>query len=159
MKKIITQLATGFLILFFTAGVAMAQGPSDGTIEQPFPGAQTGPDGTIEQPFPGAQTGPDGTIEQPTQPTSFGGLENPIAVDSIGGLVEKILDIVLIIGVPIVAFFIIYSGFLFVTARGNPEGLEKAKTTFIYTLIGAALLLGAWVLAQGIADTINSLKS
>ncbi len=92
-------------------------------------------------------------------PSETSGLQNPIKVNSIGGLVEELLNIVLIIGVPIVAFFIIYSGFLFVTALGNPEGLEKAKNTFIYTLIGGALLLGAWVLAQGIASTIDSLKS
>ena len=155
MKKIITQLATGFLILFFTAGIAFAQneggGSSTGLGEGGGSSTGLGEGG-------GSSTGL-GEGGGGTAPSNFQGLENPIAVDSIGGLVEKILDIVLIIGVPIVAFFIIYSGFLFVTARGNPEGLEKAKTTFIYTLIGAALLLGAWVLAQGIADTINSLKS
>jgi len=155
MKKIITQLATGFLILFFTAGVALAQneggGNSTGLGEGGGSSTGLGEGG-------GSSTGL-GEGGGSSSSTPFQGLENPIAVDSIGGLVEKILDIVLIIGVPIVAFFIIYSGFLFVTARGNPEGLEKAKTTFIYTLIGAALLLGAWVLAQGIADTINSLKS
>ena len=145
MKKIITKIATSFLILFFATGVAMAQsGPTTAG-----PGIQDEQDGNTAPP-PGSEL--EGG-------TPFTGLENPIpAVTSIGGLVEKILDIVLIIGVPIIAFFIIYSGFLFVVARGNPEGLEKAKTTFIYTLIGGALLLGAWVLAQGIADTINSLK-
>ena len=40
-------------------------------------------------------------------------LDNPINVGSIESFVEKILDIVITIGVPIVAIFIIYSGCAF----------------------------------------------
>lgn len=84
------------------------------------------------------------------------GLENPIpSITNIGGFVETLLNIVLTIGIPIVAFFIILAGFNFVTARGNPEKLKKAKDMLLYTLIGAALLLGAWVLAEAIQGTVN----
>ena len=86
-------------------------------------------------------------------------LVNPINVDNFGDLVAKILDIVLVVGVPIVAFFLIYSGFLFVIARGNQEGLETAKRNFLYTIIGAVLLLGAWVLANAISGTVDALKT
>ena len=84
--------------------------------------------------------------------------DNPIKANTIGEFVEKILEIVVTIGVPIVAIFIIYSGFLFVQARGNSEKLKEAKNTFLYTIIGAAILLGAWVLAQAIGGTIEQLR-
>lgn len=89
------------------------------------------------------------------QPT----IENPIKITTLDGFIKGLLDIVLTIGVPIVVFFIIYSGFLFVKARGNPGELTKAKETLTYTLIGAAILLGSWVLANAVAGTINQLRS
>lgn len=86
------------------------------------------------------------------------GLENPIPkITSISGFVAELLDIVLTVGTPIVAFFLILSGFMFVAARGNTEKLATAKKSLLYTIIGAALLLGAWVFAQAIAGTINEI--
>jgi hypothetical protein len=87
-------------------------------------------------------------------------IENPLSsdIDSIPKLIQAILDIVLTIGVPIVALAIVYSGFLFVKAQGNTEAISKAKKTLMYTLIGAALLLGSWVLANAIQGTVNELK-
>jgi hypothetical protein len=67
-------------------------------------------------------------------------------------------DIVLPIGAVVVVIFIIYSGFLFVTAQGNETKLEKAKTTFLWTVIGAAVLLGSWAIAQVIKTTIDQLR-
>ena len=94
--------------------------------------------------------------ETPTEDAAAVQLENPIpSITTIGGFVEILLNIVLTIGIPIVAFFIILSGFRFVTARGNPEALGEAKRMLLYSLIGGALLLGAWVLAEAIQNTVN----
>lgn len=87
-----------------------------------------------------------------------GGLPNPITASSFQDLIQKILRIVIDIGVPVATLFIIYSGFLFVKAQGNPEKLKEAKETFFWTIVGTAVLLGAWVLAQAIAGTINQLQ-
>jgi len=83
---------------------------------------------------------------------------NPIRVNSIQQLIKTLLEGVIKIGIPIVALAIIYSGFLFVAARGNPEEIKKAKTSLIYTLIGTAILLGSWAIAQLISDTVTSLS-
>ena len=56
------------------------------------------------------------------------------------------------------ALAIIYSGFLFVFARGNDEKLKTAKDALFYSIIGAAVLLGSWAIAEMIASTINTLK-
>ncbi|MFA5933927.1 MAG: hypothetical protein WC795_01735 [Candidatus Paceibacterota bacterium] len=85
-------------------------------------------------------------------------IENPIAAPSLSEFVKSVLDVVLTIGIPVVALFIIYSGFLFVKARGNEKELTTAKDTLMWTLVGAAILLGSWVLASAIGGTITELQ-
>ena len=85
-------------------------------------------------------------------------IENPIPnVTSVNGLIQKILEGVVKIGMPIIVLAIIYCGFLFVSAQGKPEDIKKAKDALLYTLIGAAILLGSWAIAQLIADTVKTL--
>ena len=73
--------------------------------------------------------------------------------------VNSILEVVMKIGIPVAAMFIIYSGFLFVKAQGNEAELTKAKSAFTYAVIGTAILLGSWLLATGIESTITSWES
>ena len=84
---------------------------------------------------------------------------NPIGPDNVMEFVQMILEVVMKIGIPVAALFIIYSGFLFVKAQGNEQELEKAKKAFTYAVIGTAILLGSWLLATGIESTINSLEA
>lgn len=89
------------------------------------------------------------------------GIVNPLnsEIDTIPKFIEAIIEIVLVIGVPIVVLAIIYVGFLFVKAQGKPEEITKAKKALLYTLIGAALLLGAFVIANAIGKTVDEIKS
>ena len=85
-------------------------------------------------------------------------LDNPITgINSIEDLIAEILKIVVTIATPIAILAMIYSGFLFVKARGKPEELESAKTTLKYTIIGIVVLLGASLLATVIKGTIQGL--
>ncbi|PIR68970.1 hypothetical protein COX93_03400 [Candidatus Nomurabacteria bacterium CG_4_10_14_0_2_um_filter_30_12] len=85
-------------------------------------------------------------------------IENPLgSTNTLIGLVKKILEGAVKIGMPVIVLAIIYSGFLFVAAQGNSEKLNEAKRSLIYTLIGAAILLGSWTIAQLIADTVKAL--
>ena len=85
-------------------------------------------------------------------------LDNPLkkgGIDDIPNLVKAILEIALKIGVPVIALAIIYTGYLFIAAQGNPEKLQKAKESFVYVFIGSMILLGAYVIAESIVNTIN----
>ncbi|MFA6251691.1 MAG: pilin [Candidatus Paceibacterota bacterium] len=88
-------------------------------------------------------------------------INNPLGpnITDIPSFIQALVEIVLIVGIPIVALAIIYTGFLFVTAQGNSEKITKAKKALLYTLIGAALLLGAFVIAQAIGKTVEEIKS
>ncbi len=93
----------------------------------------------------------------PAPADQSGKLVNPINSDSLNGLIKTLLEGLIKIGIPIIALAIVYSGFLFVAARGNSEKLGHAKDTLLYTIIGAAILLGSWAIAQLIGATVSSL--
>jgi hypothetical protein len=80
-------------------------------------------------------------------------LNNPASVPNFQGFIQAFLMAVVEISLPILTLFIVYSGFLFVTARGNSDQLKRAKENFLYVMVGAILILGAWVLATLIAST------
>lgn len=84
-------------------------------------------------------------------------LENPIKAKTFAILVKDLSGIVIKVGAPLVGIFIIYAGFLFVTAGGDEKKLETAKTTFYWTIIGAVVLLGSSVLASAIVDLVEKL--
>lgn len=89
------------------------------------------------------------------------GINNPLRDDlnDIPSFIIEIIKIVMTVGVPIVALAIIYSGFLFVKAQGNQKELETAKKAILYTLIGAVLLLGAFVISNAIKTTVDDIKT
>jgi len=119
-----------------------------------------GSDNTGTQPIAGS----DNTNNNLTGGNSINiqtGINNPLGdgnLETIPDFIEKIIDIVLVVGIPIVTLAIIYSGFLFVKASGDPEGLKKAKSALFTSLIGAVLLLGAFVLANAIKGTVDEIK-
>lgn len=86
-------------------------------------------------------------------------IENPLKFNSIQDVVLAATTAATTIGFYVALFFIIYSGFLFVKARGNETELKNAKKTLLYTLIGTAVLLGASVLANVIKGTLDQIKS
>lgn len=92
--------------------------------------------------------------------TSFK-IKNPFRVgDTLYDLVEAIVNkIILPIGGVLSVLAFIYSGFLYVMAQGNETKLKTAHTALLYTVIGTAILLGSWVLANLIRATVNQVIS
>ena len=91
--------------------------------------------------------------------TTFGSatIENPVGPRTdIMTLVGNLLKLIAELGAVVCVFFIIYSGFLFIKAQGEPAELSKAKSVFMWSVIGAAVLLGASVIAELITGTVQS---
>ena len=86
-----------------------------------------------------------------------GTLRNPLRFTTLTAFLEGVIDVLLIIAVPIVVFFIIYAGFLYVTAQGNEEKIRKATTAFTWAVVGGLLVLGARVLIEVIQGTVNAI--
>lgn len=85
---------------------------------------------------------------------------NPLkdGIDSLPGLLGLILDIMVQIGTTVIIIAIIYAGFLYTTARGSQSKLDKAHRVIQGVLIGSAIILGAFVIAQVIKETVDDLK-
>ncbi|MEZ4104489.1 MAG: pilin [Candidatus Paceibacterota bacterium] len=83
-------------------------------------------------------------------------LNNPLSVNSIEDLLEGILGIVVVIATPIVIFFIIYAGFLYVTAQGDETKLTTAKKALTYAIIGGVLILGAYAIGEIIKNLVSA---
>jgi|GEM_PF-1189050 len=86
-------------------------------------------------------------------------IENPISINSVPELVEKVFEFLIKIGIPLLVVMIVYSGWLYLFARGNPGEIKKAHDMFLYTLIGGAILLSAWAIAQLIHSTLIDLTA
>ena len=87
------------------------------------------------------------------------GLKNPLnsSFSSVPAFIAGALKALALIALPIITLFLVISGFLFVTAQGNQEKLATAKKNFFYVVIGALLILGAWIIATLIAGTVNQI--
>ena len=76
-------------------------------------------------------------------------------MSSMRELFLTLLDIIMVVAVPIILFFIILAGFLYVTAGGNPAQLEKATKALLYAILGGVIIIGARVLFTVVENTIN----
>ena len=85
-------------------------------------------------------------------------LPNPIRAANFQDLANEVLGIVSKVGAVVAVFFIIYAGFLFVTAGGNETKQGEARKALLYAVIGTAILIGAQALSTIICSTIESLK-
>lgn len=86
-------------------------------------------------------------------------LKNPLAagLDTIPKIFKAFYNgLVVPIAVMIIAMFIMYSGFLFVTARksGSTDGIANAKRVFKWTIVGSLMLLGGLVIANALQGTL-----
>lgn len=84
-------------------------------------------------------------------------LQNPLQFNDIAGFIAGALKALVMVALPIISLFIVYAGFLFVAAQGNTEKLAAARNNFFYVVIGAILILGAWVIATLIGGTVTQL--
>ncbi|MFA6586163.1 MAG: pilin [Candidatus Paceibacterota bacterium] len=83
---------------------------------------------------------------------------NPLKnTDTLNGLIKTLLEGAVKIGMPVIVLAIVYCGFLLVQAQGKSEKIEEAKKALLYTLVGAAILLGSWAIAQLITNTVQAL--
>jgi len=73
-------------------------------------------------------------------------LRNPLAFNNITDLLIAILNVVLIVAMPIIVLYLIYAGFLYVTAQGKPEKIQEATRALLYGVIGGVVIVGAFAI-------------
>lgn len=85
-------------------------------------------------------------------------LTNPIRAENLIELLNLVVDAAMLVLVPLIVLAIIYTGFLFIKARGEPGAITKAKEMFFYVIIGAAIILASKLIITFVSSTIGSLK-
>jgi uncharacterized membrane protein len=86
-------------------------------------------------------------------------LKNPITAPTFEGFLTSLVAGVQIILVPFIVVFIIYAGFIYVTARGNPEAITRANKALLYAIIGGVIVAGAQAIIAIVGDTASSFKN
>jgi hypothetical protein len=86
-------------------------------------------------------------------------LESPLDsnISTIPQFIEGFLRAIVIIALPLITIFIVYAGFKYIAARGNSGKISEAHENFKWVVIGAILILSAWILATLIGGTVSQL--
>ena len=97
-------------------------------------------------------------IDEPGSGVTGVALQNPLRVSSLEDLLVALLNIVVVIATPIIIFFIIYSGFMYVTAQGDSGKLTTAKDSLMYAIIGGVIIIGAVAIGEIIGNLVKSFQ-
>lgn len=69
-------------------------------------------------------------------------------VTQIQTFIQSVIQILVTLAGLVSAGFFVWGGFGYITSSGNPEALDKSKKTILYSAIGLAVVLGAFVLSN-----------
>ncbi len=77
-------------------------------------------------------------------------LPNPLRINSLEALLDKVVTGLIYLAVPVVTLMILIGAFQMLFSGGDSSKFEKGKQTIYYALIGLVVVL----LARGLADII-----
>jgi hypothetical protein len=83
-------------------------------------------------------------------------LPNFIGVTSISELILKIVRFLMALAIPFAIFMLVWAGFLFATAQGSEEKINKAKRNLIWTVVGIAVILASEVIVDYISEILGA---
>lgn len=81
---------------------------------------------------------------------------NPLSFTSITDMIVAIVNVVIVMSTPIIVFFLIYAGFMYVTARGNPEKLQQASKALLYGIIGGVIILASVAIMTIVKNLVSA---
>lgn len=77
-------------------------------------------------------------------------------VGQVEGFIRNIIQVVAgLAGLVATGFFVI-GGFGYITSSGNPENLDKSKRTLLYSSVGLAITIGAFVLSNIVTEIASN---
>jgi len=129
------------LPLLFTMAADSTGGAGSGGTGDTSSGAGSGGTGTGDDSGSGAGSG--GTTVW---------ILNPLKIDTVQGLIDLVLNWLLMIAIPLSTIVILYGAMLFMIYGSVPAKRKKARDVILYAVIGIVILL----LAKGISYSIMS---
>lgn len=69
------------------------------------------------------------------------------SVDQIVSFIQSIVQVLITLAGTVAVGFFVWGGFGYITSTGHPENLDRSKKTILYSAVGLAVVLGAFVLS------------
>ncbi len=73
-------------------------------------------------------------------------------ISRVQNFAQGIIQVLVTLAGLLAAGFFVMGGIGYITSSGNPENLDKSKRTIIYSSIGLAVAIGAFVLSNIVSD-------
>lgn len=85
----------------------------------------------------------------------IGGIAGSQTLTGPGGLIYRIISLLLFVAGGLAVLFVIIGGYQYITAAGNEEQSEKGKKTLVNAIIGVVVIVLAWVIINVVVNTIS----
>jgi multisubunit Na+/H+ antiporter MnhC subunit len=73
-------------------------------------------------------------------------------VIKVQNFIQNVIQVLVTLAGFLAAGFLVMGGIGYITSSGNPEHLERSKRTIIYSCLGLAITLGAFVVSRAVTD-------
>jgi len=77
-------------------------------------------------------------------------------LSKVQNFIQNIIQVLVTLAGLLAAGFFVMGGIGYITSSGNPEHLEKSKRTIIFSALGLAIAIGAFVLSNIIAEIAST---
>lgn len=77
-------------------------------------------------------------------------------VSKVQNFIQNVIQIFVTLAGAVAAGFFVWGGFRYITSSGNPEALDGAKKTIMYSAVGLAVVLGAFVISNIVSQVAGS---
>ena len=95
------------------------------------------------------------TIQTNNKP-SFFTIQNPLKVDSIGALIQALVEIFTYLVILLAVLAFIWVGFQYILSRGNTERMKELSKWLTYIVIGVAVVIGARLIISVVINTLGA---
>lgn len=77
-------------------------------------------------------------------------------VSKIQNFIQNVIQVLVTLSGLLASGFFVWGGVGYITSSGNPESLDRSKKTILYSAIGLAITLGAFVLSNIVTQLATS---
>jgi len=88
----------------------------------------------------------------PSKPPGAGGCGIPEFI----AFVKNVINYLFVIAIPLAVIFIVWGGFVIMTAGGSEEKVKKGKGIITASVIGLAILFGSWLIVTVITTFLKT---
>ncbi len=77
-------------------------------------------------------------------------------VSKIQNFIQNIIQVLVTLSGLVATGFFVWGGVGYITSSGNPEALDRSKRTILYSSVGLAIVLGAFILSNIVTQMATS---